>query len=328
MLLFFIGLLIRQLIFSLTLTDQGDQIPVQIKRLVDWNTEVLHRLLTQVAAHRHSIGKDHWDEEPVLKNEERKAICDEVADVIDLPGFSFKRPIDSELTELPTQAKIQLREYVAAVANAYHENPMHCLQFASAVTMHISKLLSRLGVQRIDEIDNDDDDDASESSDGAVSVDDIASHLHNHTFGITSDPLTQFGLVLSAFIHAVDHAGISNSELVKEDPTTAAHYKNRSIIQQRSIEKAWKKLMQPGFYDLRRCIYSDEIELKRFRQVIVNSVLSSDVEDIELQQMRTSRWEKALNVGTYNLTKEDINRKVKYLNRIYILTLLSTSRSL
>ena len=36
----------------------------------------------------------------------------------------------------------------------------------------------------------------------------IASSLHDHTYGITSDPLTQFAIVLSALIHDVDHTGV------------------------------------------------------------------------------------------------------------------------
>ena len=45
----------------------------------------------------------------------------------------------------------------------------------------------------------------------APSDDDLASSgassLHDHTYGITSDPLVQFSCVLSALIHDVDHSG-------------------------------------------------------------------------------------------------------------------------
>ena len=33
--------------------------------------------------------------------------------------------------------------------------------------------------------------------------------LHDYTFGITSDPLTQFACAFSALIHDVDHDGTS-----------------------------------------------------------------------------------------------------------------------
>ena len=40
----------------------------------------------------------------------------------------------------------------------------------------------------------------------------IAANLHEYTFGITSDPLTQFAIVFSALIHDVDHQGVSNGK--------------------------------------------------------------------------------------------------------------------
>jgi len=271
----------------------------------------------QVVARRIAMGKEEWDEEPVLPShgeaEEggvpKKVIFDEVVDVIDLPGFSFKRSTNCELSYHVTN---QLRAYFTAVAKAYHGNPMHCLQYASAVMTHLSKLLLRVGVKHIEQEENNSDDSCNSNDDEDDElVGDLAPHLHNHTFGITSDPLTQFGLVLAAFIHAVDHTGISNSDLTREDPELSTQYRDNSIIEQRSFEKAWKKLMEPSFYDLRRAIYSDEEELKRFRQVMVNSVLSTDVDNSELQYMRTARWVKALNTGAYNISKLDINRKVE-----------------
>jgi len=47
--------------------------------------------------------------------------------------------------------------------------------------------------------------------------DDLAYALHDHTYGITSDPLTQFAVVLSALIHDVDHRGMFHSS-IRESP--------------------------------------------------------------------------------------------------------------
>jgi hypothetical protein len=44
----------------------------------------------------------------------------------------------------------------------------------------------------------------------------LASTLHDHTYGITSDPLTQFAVVFSALIHDVDHQAVPNTTLVNE----------------------------------------------------------------------------------------------------------------
>jgi hypothetical protein len=261
-------------------------------------------------AKRIASGKNGWDEEPVLEKQEGEFVLDEVTEVIDLPGFSNRKPQDTEAIEIPREAELQLRAYVSAVANAYHRNPFHCLQHASAVTMALTKLLSRIVINELDDIQEEGEGFSDSESDNEAEVtESIASHLHNHTFGITSDPLTQFAVVLSGFIHAVDHAGLPNSELAKEDPEGAAAYKNRSIIEQRSVDKAWKKLMEPAFCDLRKCIYADGIELKRFRQVVINSVLATDLEDEELQTLRMKRWEKTFSRGAVGATLEDVNRK-------------------
>jgi hypothetical protein len=286
--------------------------PVQIQRLVDWNSEVLLRLLKQIVLKRICSRKQNssWDEEPMLQQEEGTIVLDEVTEVIDLPGFSQRSFQDSgDMMELPPGAELQLREYVSAVANAYHSNPFHCLQHASHVTMAVTKLLSRIVVRELDDVEEHDGEDENESDEEVEVTDTIASHLHNHTYGISSDPLTQFALVLSALIHAVDHDGIPNSETAKEDPEAAALYKNRSIIEQRSVDKAWKKLMEPEFKALRQSIYADETELKRFRQVVVNSVLATDIDDEELQSLRMKRWEKTFSYGSLNVTPEDVNRK-------------------
>ena len=53
--------------------------------------------------------------------------------------------------------------------------------------------------------------------------------LHDHTYGITSDPLTRFACAFSALIHDVDHLGVSNAQLVKEESPLAARFNDRSV---------------------------------------------------------------------------------------------------
>ena len=62
-----------------------------------------------------------------------------------------------------------------------------------------------------------------------------ASQLHDHTYGITSDPLTQFACVFSALIHDVDHSGVPNAQLIKENDHLAQYYKNKSVAEQNSV---------------------------------------------------------------------------------------------
>jgi hypothetical protein len=122
---------------------------------------------------------------------------------------------------------------------------------------------------------------------------DIASQLHNYTHGINSDPLTLLAIVLSALIHDVDHRGVSNIQLIKEDKEMGEKYRNKSVAEQNSLDLAWDLLMQDKFVELRKCLFTNETELKRFRQVLVNVVLATDIFDPELNGLRKKRWNRA-----------------------------------
>lgn len=140
----------------------------------------------------------------------------------------------------------------------------------------------------------------------------LAASLHDNTYGITSDPLTQFSCVLSALIHDTDHAGVSNMQLVKEGSALAKFFKEKSVAEQNSIAVAWEKLMDPRFGELRKCIYSEPSELDRFRQLIVNNVLATDLFDKELQSVRKKRWDMAfqrLASSSDSSALDDVNRK-------------------
>jgi hypothetical protein len=122
-----------------------------------------------------------------------------------------------------------------------------------------------------------------------------ARNLHDHTYGITSDPLTRFAVIVAALIHDVDHPGVPNTQLIKENTQMAKHYGNKSIAEQNSVDLAWELLHEPTFKDLRRCIYQTEEEMVRFRQLIVNSVLATDIMDQDLKTLRNNKWDKAFN---------------------------------
>lgn len=121
--------------------------------------------------------------------------------------------------------------------------------------------------------------------------------LHDHTYGITSDPLTQFAVVLSALIHDVDHRGVPNNILAKEEPEMAAKYNNKSIAEQNSVDIAWNILMDDAFKALRDTICGEVVELRRLRALVVNSVMATDIFDKDLGALRKARWNKAFKIG-------------------------------
>jgi len=67
-------------------------------------------------------------------------------------------------------------------------------------------------------------------------IDSMVRHLHESTYGINSDPLTAFAITFSALIHDVDHQGVSNMQLVVEDPEMATKYRNKCIAEQNSLD--------------------------------------------------------------------------------------------
>jgi hypothetical protein len=70
--------------------------------------------------------------------------------------------------------------------------------------------------------------------------------------------------------------------------------------------------MDPNYEDLRHCIYSNESEFKRFRQLVVNSVMATDIMDKDLKTLRNIRWEKAFSETAQKLDiyfEDTINRK-------------------
>ena len=282
-------------------------------RLVEWNVEVLYQLLQQIAntrqaAHPRSTGSGGHrprlsrggsflnimsgvatcdDEMDILDS--GRTVLEECAEVIETPRFDNKaarRLTDTDNGQLGSNVRAQLREYVMRIASMYRNVPFHNFEHASHVTMSASKLLKR--IVRPDSIDN-----CSGGNENNRKEQSVARKIHESTYGISSDPLMQFATVFAALIHDVDHTGLPNSQLIHMQTSAAIIYKNKSVAEQNSVDVAWTVLMDQDFDELRAAIYSSRGELKRFRQLVVNAVMATDIADRQLQALRKKRWEKA-----------------------------------
>lgn len=228
-------------------------------RLVKWNVEIIMRLLKQVVSRRNEKQRSKKFSNPSQEflvetsRGEGQTVIDEVREIIELPEFDQKlarNQQDPSMIQLDPQVETQLFDYIALIASMYRDVPFHnfeqyVLSFlfwysktrashahnscssiyrdsASHVTMSVTKLLSRI-VAPDDVIADDDDDEG------------VSKNLHDHTYGITSDPLTQLAVIFSALIHDVDHTGVPNAQLVKEGAEIASIYKNKSVAEQNSI---------------------------------------------------------------------------------------------
>jgi hypothetical protein len=83
------------------------------------------------------------------------------------------------------------------------------------------------------------------------------------------------------------------------------------VAEQNSVDIAWQLLMDETYTDLRMTIYASNSECQRFRQLVANAVMATDIVDKDLKTLRNARWEKAFSeAGVMVDNHEDrINRK-------------------
>jgi hypothetical protein len=259
----------------------------RLDRLVDWNVEVLLNLLKRVVAHRNIVKFDRVGNDKSLKG---GIALDEIREVVEFPEFSAEAAVKMATdasTDLPAMVRSELRDYVKMISSFYNDNPFHNFEHASHVALSSSKLLKRIVMP--DGVDYRRDSKQKEIE----KVKAIASDLHEVTYGISSDPVTQFAVVFAALIHDTGHTGVPNGQLAVEEPATAIKYRNKSIAEQRSVDLAWNVLMEPRYENLRQCMFPTKYEFNHFRQLIVNMVLATDIFDKELSALRKARWQKA-----------------------------------
>lgn len=284
---------------SVQIMTANQTVSAKHARLVDWITDLLIRNLQSVSARRESLQIPSDNEEDLQRLEatngimaygvETRSVLDELQDVIVLPQFDIKaaqNERDPNLVDLGQIVCAQIHDYVQTISVMYRDNPFHNFEHVSHVTMSVTKLLSRI-IAPTEDCQTD-------------------ASLHDHTYGITSDPLTRFAVIFSALIHDVDHQGVTNAELIAEHANIASVYDNKSIAEQNSVDIAWELLMDDHFTDFRRAIYTTEKEFCRFRQLVVNAVIATDIMDKDLSKARKERWniafaEDALAVKETNL---------------------------
>ncbi|CAB9499168.1 Receptor-type guanylate cyclase gcy [Seminavis robusta] len=275
------------------------------QRWIEWNLELFKDQLKQIVARRESTvrssselfsGSDDLDIEADMPLEE-------VKEIIELPGFdkkAAKRQLENKEVTLSPLVVEQLRELITRIANEYNDNPFHNFAHASYVVMAVQKYMNR--IVAASEVDVGEDEERHRSSTMAA--------IHDHTYGITSDPLTQFACLFSALIHDVDHPGVPNGQLIKEDERIASRYKNRSVAEQKSLDISWLILMESDFDELRSTVCHNSRELRRFRELVVNSVMATDLGDAELKALRNARWEKAfatMDISTTHTGRESFS---------------------
>lgn len=243
-------------------------------RVLDWTVEILQSFLKEIVARRNVLAIKPDSPEKIKAMEcqilsSTRIPMDEVESLFHLPLYTPDRQgTTPDNIEIAPVVLSQLRDLVFSISEMYHDNPFHNFSHASHVTLSVVKLLKRI----------------------VAPTDGTYQEAHDHTYGITSDPLTQFTVIFSALIHDVDHGGVPNAQLVSEKDELAIQYREKSIAEQNSVTLTWKLLMEDRFSDLRSVIYTTVKDLQRFRQILVHTVLATDIMDKELSQQRKERW--------------------------------------
>ena len=268
------------------------------RRLVQWNVQRLGDLLKLIAASR-AVDEGSEAEESNGTRETEHTYgtgipMDEVKEVIDLPRHKTTvREEQMDGLKLEPEVKSQLNEFVTVIASMYDQHSFHCFEHASHVMMSTLKLMSRFR--------------SAENADTTIHEGD-----DENLYKFTSDPLIQFACAFSALIHDVRHPGVPNTRLAHEEPDLAERYKRRSVAEQRSLDVAWDLLMEDQFSVLRGAIYQGRKEEERFRQIVVNCIMATDIMDKDLKELRNQRWDSTFakaNVAGDNDLKRASDRK-------------------
>ena len=221
-------------------------------RLIEWNTEQLVLLLKKIVAYRQearpSLVTDNATETFSLKR--NHTYLDEVAEVIELPKSSGQdfEGIDVHGIKINSVVANEVRQLVKHIATLYNNNPFHNFEHASHVTMSILKLLSRI-------VKPSQRDRSSQLS------------LEDFSYGITSDPLTHFAVAFVGLIHDMDHPGVPNNQMIKEDPILGARFEERSVAEQNSLRQAFDLLTSDDYVNLRGVLFGCNEDQNRFRYV-------------------------------------------------------------
>ena len=183
-----LGESVAQVVTSSNIAD------TKTERLVRWNVDVLARLLHKILVRRNTLRSMHGksvagDDRNAWNNESWTStvpVLDEVQEAIELPAFedtaAIRRASNDNYGAVAIGEKVlsQLRDLVFEISQTYHKNPFHSFEHASHITMSVVKLMSRIVAPDVEFINE--------------------NQLHDHTYGITSDPLTQFAVTFAALI--------------------------------------------------------------------------------------------------------------------------------
>ena len=94
-------------------------------------------------------------------------------------------------------------------------------------------------------------------------------------------------------MHDVDHQGIPNRQLSRENHPLALLYNDKSIAEQNSLKVAFSTLMDPRFAELRHTLCPTSEDQFEFRRIVIDLVMCTDIASPERMQITKSKWAEA-----------------------------------
>ena len=257
--------------------DNLDILDEKTNRLVEWNTEIMLGIIKEIiASHDGMVASEREKRTRPSFENHRPMPVKEVSERISFLERSNSDNSKNKAKDIvvPAVVAAELKDFLSMIAGMYNPHSFHNFDHASHVAMSLFQLMSRIATPG--------DDSSSFSSRSSRNGD-----------GVTIDPLTTFACIFTALIHDVDHFGVPNTQLIKENPRLAKTYENRSVAEQNSFNEAWELFTQGPYSNLRATLFVEEDELSRFRQIVINGIMATDLADKDLKRDREDRWARA-----------------------------------
>jgi len=130
------------------LADTGSALDLKTRRLVDWNKDVMVRLLRDLVSHRVAVGVSP-DSDAEMEAAEKsiqkpgEIVFDELVDIVSLSQYDTKTvkcATSSTSCDIDDAVTDQLRDYISCIAGLYRDNSFHGFEHARCVRTRMNCL--------------------------------------------------------------------------------------------------------------------------------------------------------------------------------------------
>lgn len=205
----------------------------------------------------------------------------------------------------------ELRQYINKIIVGYKDVPYHNKEHAFHVILSINKLVDMM-VSGKDEIIV-----PTTTTNDTSSAGPKRAYPNHITYGLRHDPIALFALLFAALIHDVEHQGLPNRQLSSEDDRLAVLYNDQSIAENWSLYVGFSEFLQDPYRNFRHAVFptGEGVPLddyRRFRRIVIDLVLSTDIASPERTQINKSKWKEA-----FGDPFETVERKLKAAQNLH-----------